>query len=49
MLAAVPRLELIEPALVWNAAWRPDPESDLPKLLEHPEGSACYAAVGVLR
>ncbi|HEX3649866.1 MAG TPA: SAM-dependent methyltransferase [Pseudonocardiaceae bacterium] len=49
MLAAVPRLELIEPGLVWNAQWRPARDSDLPKLLEHPEGSSCYAAVGVLR
>jgi hypothetical protein len=49
MLAAVPRLELIEPGLVWNAAWRPDPNTTLPELQEHPERSCYYAAVGVLR
>lgn len=49
LLAAVPRLELIEPGLVWTAAWRPDPDTDLPNLVERPERSSCYAAVGVLR
>lgn len=49
LLGRIPRLELIEPGLVWTAAWRPNPAREAPRLYETPEKSNCYAAVGMIR
>ena len=46
LLDRVPRLALLDPGLVWTAAWRPDRTVQEPRLSEHPERSSCYAAVG---
>lgn len=48
LLGRIPRLELIEPGLVWTPTWRPASE-DKPRLYDTPEQSSCYGAVGVVR
>jgi hypothetical protein len=49
LLGRIPSLELIEPGLVWTASWRPDPAHQAPRLLDAPERSNCYAAVGMVK